>query len=134
MATRIATPTANAVVNAVAALMNGGSVKIYTGSPPATGDDTATGTLLATFTLQNPAFASASGGIGAVDVTPPLNATAVADGTAGWFRALTSGGAKVLDGLCTATGGGGDMTLTNVAVVNGQSLGITSWSLEMPGA
>jgi hypothetical protein len=134
MATRLAEASQDAMADAVAALLDGGSIEIRTGYQPATPDDTATGTLLATLTLNNPAFGAASAGAAALSLTPAITAVASGSGTAGWFRALTSGSAAVLDGSCSASGGGGDMFITNTAVVSGQSLSVVSWSIEMPAS
>lgn len=131
MATRIAVATADDVADVITALLDGGSVQIREGYQPATADDAATGTLLVTITLNNPAFSASSSGIADADTTG-LSGTAAASGTAGWFRALASGGAKVLDGSCSASGGSGDMQLSDTAVTSGHEITVESWSLQMP--
>jgi hypothetical protein len=143
MAIRINTASRNAAADAVAALVNGGSgagvLRIYTGSQPATPATAPSGTLLAEFTLSDPAFAAASGGSAALDVTPALTDDGLAAGTAGWFRICDSteaaaAGLGVLDGSVTATGGGGDMTLNTVTISVGVSVEITSGSITMPAS
>ena len=52
MAIRLPNASRNAAVDAVLALAAGGSIEIRTGSQPASASDAATGTLLATFTLD----------------------------------------------------------------------------------
>jgi hypothetical protein len=141
MAVRINTAARNAAADAVATLVNGGTgagvIRIYTGTQPATPATSPTGTLLAEFTLSDPAFAAASSGSAALDVTPALTDEGLAAGTAGWFRILDSTeaagtGLGVLDGNVTATGGGGDMTLNTTTISVGVDVEITSGSITMP--
>jgi hypothetical protein len=136
MALRLATPARNAAADAIADLFDAGSgagtLKIYTGSQPTTPQDAATGTLLATVTLADPAFGSAATGV--VTGTDPASVTAVATGTAGWFRAADSAGATILDAEVTATGGGGVMQLSSTSIVSGGSVDITALSLTMPAS
>src|SRR5207247_1933356 len=55
---------ANASADAVAALLNGGTIRIYTAPQPATADTAiTTQTLLASPTLGNPAFTAAVAGV-----------------------------------------------------------------------
>jgi hypothetical protein len=137
LATRISTASRNAAANAIAALPDlgpgAGTVKVYTGSQPATGDAAETGTLLATFTLADPAFGSASSGVVSANSTP-RNTTGVADGTAGWFRMEDSTGANILDGSVTATGGGGQMELNTTTISTGVSVSLTALTVTMPGS
>lgn len=90
-------------------------LQIRSGTQPAGPDTTASGTLLASITLNDPAFVE-SGGILTIDDSPALtDASADATGTASWFRILTSAGTAVLDGSVTATGGGGDLTVSSIS-------------------
>jgi hypothetical protein len=134
MAVRLSTAARNAAADAVVDLIDAGSgagqVKIYSGSQPATANDAATGTLLATINLADPAFGSAS--TGTASATDPGAVNASTSGTAGWFRVLDSAGATVHDGSCSATGGGGDMTLSSTALVSGSPVDITSYTVTMP--
>lgn len=141
MAVRINTAARNAAADAVANLVNGGTgpgvIRIYTGTQPATPATSPTGTLLAEFTLSDPAFAAASSGSAALDVTPALTDQGLAAGTAGWFRVLDSTeaagtGLGVLDGDVTATGGGGDMELNTTTISVGVDVEITSGSITVP--
>jgi len=127
----------NAAADAIGNLLDAGSgaakIRVYTASRPA-GPDTAitSQTLLAEFTLNDPAFVAASGGVKALDNTPVPAATGLAAGTAAWFRMLDSNSAAVVDGLVSGTGGAGDLQLTTTAVTVGQSLEVTSGTLTMP--
>jgi hypothetical protein len=135
MATRIATATRNAAGDAVVDLLDGGSgagtLKLYTGTQPASAEDAASGTLLATVTLNDPAFGAFSSGAGSLAGTP-LSGTAVAAGTAGWARLADSAGATVMDGSVTATGGGGQVELATTTISVGATVQITSGTVTMP--
>lgn len=137
MTTRLPTASRNAACDAVVDRADLGSgpatIQLRTGTQPATGNDAATGTLLATVTLNDPAFGSAGAGVAALIVAPALSTTGVAAGDAGWFRMLDSTAASVLDGSVTATGGGGDLTLATVTISIGLTVNITSGSVTQPG-
>ncbi len=104
----------NALLDSRTARFNGGILRIYTGAQPASGANAATGTLLVTITLPNPAFGAASAGSASKAGT--WSATAVASGTAGWFRMLNAGSTESEDG---AIGVGGEMTLDNADIISG---------------
>lgn len=141
MTIEISTAARNAAADAVVGLINGGSgagvLRIYSGSRPASPGTSPSGTKLAEITLSDPAFASASNGSAAVDTTPALTTTALASGTAGWFRFCDSTeaagtGLGVVDGDITGSGGGGDITLNTTSIVSGADVTITSFSYTQP--
>jgi hypothetical protein len=134
VATRIATATRNAAANAVTALVDAGpgagTVNIRTGAQPATANDPETGTLLATFTLADPAFGAAVAGVATLDATPVLSTVGLAAGTAGWFRMFDSTGATVLDGSVSTAGAQLNLNTTTISI--GLTVEITSGTLTMP--
>lgn len=134
MAIRLSTATRNAKANAAVDLIDAGAaagtIKIYSGAQPASADTAASGTLLATFTLSDPAFGNAVDGTATASAIADV--LAAADGTAGWFRTADSNGATVHDGSVTATGGGGDMELNTTTLVTGVSVSITSYTYTQP--
>ena len=136
MTARISDAAQNAAVNAVTALIDAGAsagtLKIYTGSAPGDADTAPTGTLLVTVTLNDPAYAAASGGVAALDVTPALSGGAVATATAGYFLIEDSNGVNIMTGSITATGGGGDLELTDITLTSGQTVNITSLNVSIP--
>jgi hypothetical protein len=143
MATRISTAARNAMCDALVDLLDGGSgpgvIRVYTGAQPAGPGSAPTGTLLAEFTLSDPAFGSAAVGVATLDVTPALTDVGLADGTAGWFRALDSteaagSGLGVLDGSVTATGGGGQLELNTVTISTGVDVEITAGTVTVPAS
>lgn len=135
MAIRLATATRNALADAVTTRADAGAgaatIKVYTGAQPASANDAATGTLLATFTCSDPSFGAAATGVITLAGTPKT-ATAAATGTAGWFRMESSTPAAVIDGSVTASGGGGDMTVDNTSITTGQTVNLTSGTVTMP--
>lgn len=125
---------ASAVANLVDAGPGAGLIRIYSGSQPASADLAATGTLLAAFTCNDPAFGAAGTGTANLIVVPAISTTGVADGDAGWFRVLDSTGATVFDGSVTATGGGGNMIMNTVTVSVGLALQLTAAIITMPAS
>jgi hypothetical protein len=97
----------------------GATLKIYTGTAPATCADAATGTLLVTISLPADYFADASGGSKAMQGS--WTATAGATGTAGYVRFCKSDGTCVLQ---TAHGDG--LSLDNASITSGQTVTVTS--------
>jgi hypothetical protein len=109
-----------------------GSIEIRTGSKPASADDAATGTLLATIPLAATAFGAAVAGVATLQGVPLSDTSADNTGTAGWARVKSGGGATVFDGTVTASGGGGDFTLASTSVVAGTTVRLTSGTVTMP--
>ncbi|MGW6296703.1 hypothetical protein [Streptomyces sp. NPDC055058] len=122
---------ADAVVDLVDAGTGAGKLQIRSGTQPAGPDSTATGTLLAEVTLADPAFAAASGGVAALAGTP-LSATAVANGTASWFRILDSDGVAVMDGSVGMSSA--DLIVNTTAVSTGLDVEITDGTATMPAS
>jgi hypothetical protein len=131
MPSRLADQTRNAMTNARTALFNGGKIRIYDGAQPATPATAASGTKLAEFTLDStPAAASAAGSSSLNDL--PMSQPALANGTAGWWRIIDSGGAAVEDGECGATGSGKEMILSNTALLTGVAVTIIGGTFAQP--
>lgn len=138
MTTRIANAAAAAAADAVVDLIDAGSgagyIEIRTGSQPASVGVAATGTLLATLPMSDPAFGSATTASPAVATANSITSDTSADatGTAGWFRAYDSDDTALIDGDITATGGGGDMELDSTSVTSGGTVSVTAWTVSMP--
>lgn len=117
---------AQAQAAAGGALANGGFLRIYDGSQPATADTgITTQQMLAELKFSNPA------GV-AVDEVFTFNAitkedSAPAAGAATWYRAFKVDGASPLrDGTVGITGSGSDIELDDVNIVLGAEVQITS--------
>lgn len=136
MALGISTAVRNALADAFTARVDAGAgagvLEVRTGGKPASPNDAATGTLLASFTLADPAYAAAANGVAALDATPVLTTTGLAAGTAGWFRVKDSAGNTVGDGTAGGSGSGADMIWDNPVIAVGQTLNITAGSVTQP--
>lgn len=134
MTTRLSVAVRNSMANSIWTAVDAGpaagTIKIYTGSQPATPDTAASGTLLATVTLPDPSFATASSGT--ITGNDPAAVNPVASGTAGWFRVADSTGAAVYDGAVTVTGSGGELQLSNTAIGPGINVDVTALSVTVP--
>lgn len=129
--THISVGAQNASVDATTALLNGGTIEIRTGSMPATPATAASGTLLGTLTLSATAFGASSGGTATANAITG-DSSADATGTAGYFRAKSSGGTAVIDGDVGTSGAA--LNLNSVSIVAGGTINITSWTFTVPGA
>lgn len=112
-------------------------LRIYSGSKPTAAGDAATGTLLCTITLPSDWLAAASSGSKAKSGTwSGTGAAAASSGTnAGYFRILDSTETTVhIQGTITATGGGGDMTMNNISIADGQSVEVTGFTVTAGNA
>jgi hypothetical protein len=130
LTTAIRNTMTDAIVDSLDAGAGPGTIQIRSGTRPADPATTATGTLLATVTCADPAFGASSSG--AATISDPAAVTAVATATATWFRALDSNAAACFDGLVTATGGGGDLTLTTTSIVSGMQVDVTGGTITVP--
>jgi hypothetical protein len=122
---------ADLTVDAIDAGPAAGTIQIRTAPRPAV-DAAATGTLLVTITLNDPAFGAAAAGVATMDNDPVPAGIAVASGTAAWFRLLDSTGTTVLDGSVTATGDGGDLVLATTAIVAAANVTLSTGTVTQP--
>jgi len=106
-----------AEANAVLALLNNGTIKIYTGGQVATVDTAVSGTLLCTLTFGATAFATPNASTGVTISNAITSGSCGNTGTAGWFRCWQSNGTTgVLDGNCGTSGC--DMNLSSLSLVS----------------
>lgn len=137
MTTIISTAARNAAADAIADLPDAGAaagrIEIRTGSQPAGPGSAATGTLLATVTLGDPAFGAASNGVATLSGLP-IAATGAADGTAGYARFLDSNDVAILDCSVTAEGGGGQIELNTTTISTGVDFELTAGTFTMPAS
>jgi hypothetical protein len=119
----------NAVLDAaldVNAMFNAGALQIRTGAAPGAGN-AATGTVLASFTIGAAQWNAASSGQRTITATL-TDGIADNSGTAGYFRLASSTGTYVLEGDCTAVGGGGAMELITTSIVATQPVDLTQFT------
>ncbi len=125
----------NAMLDAIeTAIGTTAVIKLKSGAQPANAAAADSGTVLATITLASDWMSAASSGSKAFSSTPLTDSSADATGTLAHYRVYASNGTTChMQGSITATGGGGDMTVDNTSVTSGQSISITSWSMNMAG-
>lgn len=122
------TASANAIADALAALADGGFLRIYDGTQPATADTAiTTQVLLVELTFGTPAFAAASGGV--ANANDIGSGVCAATGTATWFRVFRSNGTTVVfDGSVGVSGC--DLNFTQgVSFVTGQGKPVSAFSI-----
>lgn len=133
---RLATTARTAAADAVVDLLDVGTTNpsarmlIYSGSQPATPQTAATGTLLATVVLANPAAGAAASGV--ATITDPASVTGTAAGTAGYARFVNRDNAAVMDTDVTATGGGGGVELSTTTISVGVTVDIGAITYTQP--
>lgn len=104
-------------------------LKIRTGAPPANADAADTGTVLATMNLPSDWMAAAASRAKAKSGTWQ-DLLADAAGTAAHFRIYASNGTTPhIQGTCSITGAGGDMTLDNDVIALNQVITVTAFTL-----
>lgn len=118
-------------------------IDIYTGTRPATPDAAATGTKLARFTAASAAKMHLAGtvtaGVIAKDATEVWGGTGLANGTAGYYRLVTSSDdgtttsttAVRVDGVIATSGG--DMNMSSTTIAIGAPLLINTATFTIPG-
>lgn len=128
MATEIDTDVRNVALDAIADEFDGGTLKIYSGAQPASPNDAASGTLLATITLPTPAFGAAAAGSVAKNGTWQ-DTSADASGTAGWARLESADGVHRID--ADVGEGAGSISLDDTAIVAGGTVTVSSFSINL---
>ncbi len=134
MTIRVAVAARNAGLDAIFDRANAGSgpgtIKVYSGSQVATADTAESGTLLVTFTLEDPAFSAAASGVKDLDAAPDLSAVAVATNTAGWARCEDSDGVNVFDGSVGTSAT--DFIINSTSITSGQTCTLTLGAITDP--
>jgi len=113
--------------NAVAALLNNGWLRLYSGAQPSTADEAVSSqVVLAELRFGNPAFGSASDGVATANAIAG-DASANATGTATWFRCFESDGATtVFDGSVGTSNS--NLVLNSVEIPAGAPVDVTSFT------
>jgi hypothetical protein len=134
MAIKLATDLRDALVGVFETNIGTSPIlNLYTGSPPAAISDADSGTLLASIALPSDWLTAPNSG------TVSKNGTwqdlaANNTGNAGYFRIKTSGSVVKMQGTVSASGGGGDMIVNDIALVTGLPFSISTFTITAPGA
>ena len=133
--TRISVAARSAACDAIVDLCDGGSgaayVEIRTGSAPATPATADSGTLLATLTMSDPAFGSASSGVATASAITS-DTSADASGDAGHFRVKDSNNAVIFQGTCGESADTPNMVFDEKSIVAGGTVAITAMTMTVP--
>jgi hypothetical protein len=126
MTIRFNSATRDLITNAITATMGSATLKIYTGTQPATAGTAATGTLLVDIVLAG--FNASATGVATLVTSPPVQGIAVATGTAGWARLtdLTNN----IDGSVGTSAT--DFIINTVSIVNGGTVTLTNCTITQP--
>lgn len=138
---KIGVTNANAMLDAINAVINGGAglgiINIYTTPMPATCAAAATGTLLGTCIFgATPFQAAASNSINANAITDDTSADA--SGDAFYYRVYDANGTDASKGSCHFQGTAGtsgetpNLVLDDKAIVAGGTISITDYDITLP--
>ncbi len=130
---KLSTAARNAACDAIVALINGGAgagtIEIRTGSAPTNPSDADSGTLLATLTFSDPAFAAAVAGV-ATASTITQDASIDATNTAGYWRIKDSDGTVIAQGSVGTSGA--DINFNTLAFVASGTCSISALTATVP--
>jgi len=101
------------------------TLEIRSGSQPASANDAASGSLLATITLPASPWAAAASG--AVSKQNTWSATATGTDTAGWARLISADTNKRYDFAI-----GSDLTIDDASIVTGGTVTVTTLTITQP--
>lgn len=127
---RLASAAQQAAGDAIVDLIDiggAGTIQIRSGTQPATANDAATGSLLATLTWSATAFGDTSTGGVVTAATITEDTYADTTGTASWARVLSGGGATIFD--CDVGTTDATILLNSVNLVEGAVVSITEFYL-----
>lgn len=118
--------SANAEANALAPLLNSGTIQIYSGTQPANANTALSGnTLLATLTFGATAFGASA--LGVITANAITSGSAAATGTATFARLFETGGTVVVMDITVATSAAG-LNLNTTSIVTGATVSCTSFT------
>ena len=122
----------NAEIDTLTTLLDGGFLKMFTGSQPASPESEETGELLATLKFNAPSYASAiNGRAKANPLGPDLDASGT--GNAGWFRCYKSDGqTALLDGSVGVKNSGADIEMNSVSIQIHTEVSLEGLDITLP--
>jgi hypothetical protein len=130
MATRLNTANQNRLADSLGSAFDSGALEIRTGAQPASANDAASGTLLATITLPADCFAAAASGVAAKSGT--WTDTVDASGQAGWARFRNAGDTLRMD--VDVGQGAGELSLDEDDLVAGGTVTVNTFTITQPAS
>lgn len=134
MTVRLADDVRTSIADIVTAALDSGAgagkIRVYTGTLDdldPTGD-----TLLAEFTLTDPAAAAAVAGVATLDFDPDLSTTILASGTAGYWLGVNSDDVAKIGGDVSTSGA--SMNFSSTSWTSGGTVTLTTGTVTMPAA
>lgn len=97
--------------------------------PPDCQTNISTQVMLAQFSLSNDWLSTPSAGVAAFN-NAPLSTTAVATGTATFFRLVSAGGICAIQGSIGLSNS--DLLVDNLSINSGQTLNVSGWVITAP--
>jgi hypothetical protein len=120
----------NAQADLLGSQFDAGTLLIYTGTQPADPNSAASGSLLATIVIPNPAFGAASGG--AIAKSGTWSVVATGTGTAGYARFISADTLKTMDAVVTNIPGGNDLLINSLDIAIGNTVTVVSLIITNP--
>ena len=131
LGTSTRTAAADAVVDQLDLGAGAATIQLRSGAIPATPQTAATGTLLATVVLSDPAAGNASAGV--ATITDPGSVTGVAAGDVGYARFLDSNNVVVMDmDVSTVAAGTGAIQLATTTISVGVTVDLSAITVTVP--
>ena len=128
MTIRFNTAQRNSIVTTLTGSLQGATLSIYTGTQPADPNSAPSGTKLVDITINY--FNAAASGSATLNTTSPNTGVAVAAGTAGWGRIVSTYGS--IDG--TVGTSGTDFTINSTSISNGATVTLTAMTVTQPAS
>ena len=126
--TQLANATVNGQGDNLAARLNNGYLRIYSGAQP-TNADTALGAQVLLAELRFSATAAPATAAGVITFNAITAVVALASGTAAWFRALQSDGTTVvMDGNVDVTANTPNLVLNSVGISAGANVSVSAFT------
>ena len=124
----------NDMVDAWGAHADGGTLELRSGDAPENLDDPASGTLLASLDLEDPAFQAASEGTKQANGLP-LETTGLDDGEVGHYRVLdVDDAARWHSSSVGTTDSGANMILNTTTISEGVAVSVDDWTITQPAS
>ena len=125
---------ASAAANAIAPLANSGKLELYSGTQPANANTAPasppTNVLLATLTMAATAFPGGATG-GVLTAGTITSGTAIATGTAAWWRLYESDAATALIDGSVGTGVNYNLVMNSAAIVTGATVAVSAMTVTI---